>query len=155
MDCSLPGSSAHGIFQARILEWVAISFSRGSSQPRDWTQVSRIVSRCFYRLSHQGSPSLLLHLCKWSCTNWNETSGVSVYVHNQEQSFKIICSYKGAKKWLRKKIPKLWNKKPEMCRSITRSNTRNLLLHNIFFLLVSMVDKFSFTVFKEKLLLKT
>ena len=41
MDCSLPGSSAHGIFQARVLEWVAISFSRGSSQPRDRTQVSR------------------------------------------------------------------------------------------------------------------
>ena len=35
MDCSLPGSSVHGIFQARILEWVAISFSRRSSQPRD------------------------------------------------------------------------------------------------------------------------
>ena len=34
MDCSLPGSSVHGIFQARILEWVAISISRGSSQPR-------------------------------------------------------------------------------------------------------------------------
>ena len=39
MDCSLPGSSVHGISQARILEWVAISFSRGSSGPRDWTQV--------------------------------------------------------------------------------------------------------------------
>ena len=36
-----------GILQARILEWVAIPFSRGSSQPRDWTQVSRIVDRCF------------------------------------------------------------------------------------------------------------
>ena len=35
MDCSLPGFSVHGIFQARVLEWVAISFSRGSSQPRD------------------------------------------------------------------------------------------------------------------------
>ena len=35
MDCSLPGSSVHGILQARILEWVAIPFSRGSSQPRD------------------------------------------------------------------------------------------------------------------------
>ena len=45
-DCSLPGSSVHGIFQARILEWVAISFSRRSSQPRDWTQVSCIVGRC-------------------------------------------------------------------------------------------------------------
>ena len=47
MDCSLPGSSVHGIFQARVLEWVAISFSRRSSQPRDQTQVSCIVGRCF------------------------------------------------------------------------------------------------------------
>ena len=39
-DCSLPDSSVHGIFQARILEWVAIPLSRGSSQPRDWTRVS-------------------------------------------------------------------------------------------------------------------
>ena len=41
MDCSPPGSSVHGILQARILEWAAISFSRGSPQPRDWSQVSR------------------------------------------------------------------------------------------------------------------
>ena len=47
MDCSLPGSAAHGIFQARILEWAAISFSRGSSQPRDRTRVSCIADRCF------------------------------------------------------------------------------------------------------------
>ena len=39
MDCSLPGSSVHGILQARTLEWVAVPFSRGSSQPRDRTQV--------------------------------------------------------------------------------------------------------------------
>jgi len=47
MDCSLPGSSIHGIFQARVLEWVAISFSRGSSRPRDQTWASRIVGRRF------------------------------------------------------------------------------------------------------------
>ena len=47
MDCSLPGSSVHRIFQARILEWVAISFSRRSSRPRDQTQVSHIVGRHF------------------------------------------------------------------------------------------------------------
>ena len=47
MDCSLPRFSVHGIFQARIPEWVAISFSRGSSQPRDRTQVSCIVGRSF------------------------------------------------------------------------------------------------------------
>ena len=47
MDCSLPGSSLHGILQARVLEWVAISFSRGSSWPRDWTLVSCIPGRHF------------------------------------------------------------------------------------------------------------
>ena len=47
VDCSPPGSSVHGILQARILEWVAISFSRGSSWPRDRTQVSHIAGRCF------------------------------------------------------------------------------------------------------------
>ena len=47
MDCSLPGSSVHRIFQARVLDWVAIAFSRGSSPPRDRTQVSPIVGRCF------------------------------------------------------------------------------------------------------------
>ena len=47
MDCSLSGCSVHGILQSRILEWVAISFSRGSSQPRDRTQVSHIAGRCF------------------------------------------------------------------------------------------------------------
>ena len=43
MDSSPPGSSVHGILQAKILEWVAFLFSRGSSQPRDRTQVSRIA----------------------------------------------------------------------------------------------------------------
>ena len=47
MDCCLPGSSVHGILQARVLEGVAISFSRGSSQPRDRTRVSCIPGRCF------------------------------------------------------------------------------------------------------------
>ena len=41
----LPGSSVHGIFQARILEWVAISFSRGSSWSRDWTYFSHLAGR--------------------------------------------------------------------------------------------------------------
>ena len=44
MDCSPPGSSVHGILQARILEWVAIPFSRGSSWLRDWTWVSCIAA---------------------------------------------------------------------------------------------------------------
>ena len=48
MNCSPPGSSLHGIFRARILEWVAISFSRGFSQPRDQTWVSCIDRQILY-----------------------------------------------------------------------------------------------------------
>ena len=47
VDCSLPGSSVHGILQTRVLEWVAISFSRGSSQARDRIRVSHIGGRYF------------------------------------------------------------------------------------------------------------
>ena len=52
---SPPGSSVHGILQGRILEWVAISFSRESSRLRDQTQISHIADRCFYPLRHQGN----------------------------------------------------------------------------------------------------
>ena len=52
MDCSLPGSSIHGIFQEGILEWVAMSFSRRSCRPRDWTWVS--CRQTLYHLRHQG-----------------------------------------------------------------------------------------------------
>ena len=47
MDCSLPGSSVHGISQAKILEWVAVSFSRGSSEPRDWTPFPALAGGFF------------------------------------------------------------------------------------------------------------
>ena len=59
MDCSLPDSSVYGIFQARVLEWVAISFSRGSSQPRDLTQVFSLQANSL-PLSHLGSPLSVL-----------------------------------------------------------------------------------------------
>ena len=58
MDCSLPGSSLHGILQARVLEWVAIAFSRGSSWPRDWTQVSRIPGRGFNLWATREAPKV-------------------------------------------------------------------------------------------------
>ena len=60
MDCCPPGSSVHGIFQATVLEWVAISFSRGSSWPRDRTRVSCIASRCFTVWAKPLSHSLFL-----------------------------------------------------------------------------------------------
>ena len=47
MDCSLSGPSLHGIFQAKVLEWIAISFSRGSCWPRNWTWLSRVAGRWF------------------------------------------------------------------------------------------------------------
>ena len=58
MDYSLPGSSIHRIFQARVLEWVAISFYRGSSQSRDWTWVSHIAGRRFTIWAAREAPYL-------------------------------------------------------------------------------------------------
>ena len=64
MDCNLPGSSVHGLLQARLLEWVAISFSGGSSQPRNRTQVS-CTAGSLYQLSYKGSPKE-----GWVPKNW-------------------------------------------------------------------------------------
>ena len=55
MNYSPPGSSVHGIFQARILEWVAVSFSRGSSQPRDRTCISHIAGSSRFRVTTKNS----------------------------------------------------------------------------------------------------
>ena len=70
MDCTVPGSSVHGIFQARVLEWVAVSFSRGSSPPRDRIQVFHIVGRRFfsfkeplYRSPGEGNSTPLQYSC--------------------------------------------------------------------------------------------
>ena len=61
MDCSLPGSSVHVILQARILEWGAISLSRGSSRPRDWT-----LGSCIGRwiLCHWATWEIQVFLCQ-------------------------------------------------------------------------------------------
>ena len=56
MDCSPPGSSVHGIHQARILEWVAMPYSRGSSPPRELNPGLSHCRQIVYHLSHQGSP---------------------------------------------------------------------------------------------------
>ena len=88
MDRSLPGFSVHGILQARILEWVAISFSRGSSWPRDRTQVS-----C---LSHSG---ILLSHKKWNniiCSNMDMMRDYHAKWRNQKEKDKyhmisLVC----------------------------------------------------------------
>ena len=63
MDCSLPGSSVHGILQARILQWVAISFPRGSSQSRKWIQVFCIAGRFFTDWATREAHSILWPFC--------------------------------------------------------------------------------------------
>ena len=83
-DCSLPDSSVRGILQARILEWIAISFSRGSSWPRDWTQVSRIAGRhftdwpwIFYRIKmfSQDQAQYRAGLSKYLLNDWTNPFG--------------------------------------------------------------------------------
>ena len=58
MNCNLSGSSVHEIFQARVLEWIAISFSRGSSRPRNRTRVSRIAGRHLTIWATREAPSV-------------------------------------------------------------------------------------------------
>ena len=62
MDCSPPGSSVHEILQARILEWVAVPSSKGSCQPRDWTQVSCTAGRFFTK--PPGKPYMCTARCQ-------------------------------------------------------------------------------------------
>ena len=85
MDCSPPGSSVHGISQARILEWVATPFSRESSWPRDPTQVSCIAVRFFYHLSHQGRYFNFLIVCLISYqTQWLQEEHLLCAVYNHK-----------------------------------------------------------------------
>ena len=80
MDFSPPGSSVHGILQARILEWVAISFSRRSSQPRDRTWVSCITGRCFTNCATREYLRDKEEMEKDAEENWSE-----VYEENPER----------------------------------------------------------------------
>ena len=82
MDCSLLCSSIHQIFQARILGWVAISFSSGSSQPGDWTWVSCFVGRFFINWATTGS---IRELNRWK----NE---VTVCCAKLLQSCRTVCN---------------------------------------------------------------
>ena len=66
MDCSLSGSSVHGISQARVLEWIAISFSRGSSRPTDQTRASPHCRQMLDHLSQQGSPAFTFSSVQFS-----------------------------------------------------------------------------------------
>ena len=67
VDCTVSGASVHGILQARILEWVAVPFSRGSSQPRDGTQVSCIAGGFFTLWTTKKKESEVAQSCLTLC----------------------------------------------------------------------------------------
>ena len=81
MDCSLPGSSAHGILQARILQWVAIPYSGVCSQPRDRTQVSHFGGR-FFTLCATREAMLSIHI-----------DIILFYIYMVFLFAEVICSY--------------------------------------------------------------
>ena len=94
-DCSPPSSSVHGILQARILEWVVIPFSRGSSQPRDRTQVSSISGRFFTIWATREAQSLLTCMLSYSVQPYGL------------QPAKLLCPWDlpGRKYWSRLPFP--------------------------------------------------
>ena len=69
-DWSPPGFSVHRIFQAKIVEWVAVSYSRASSRPRDWTCVSCVGREILYHWAHSESESEVAQLCLTLCDPW-------------------------------------------------------------------------------------
>ena len=100
MDCSPPGSSVHGMSQARILEWVAFSFSRGSFQPRDQTQVS-CVAGGFFTSDICAVLWVVAQLCPILCDSMDDSPpGSSVHRIFQARilkwvaiSFSRVCVY--------------------------------------------------------------
>ena len=78
MGCNAPGSSVHGILQARILEWVAIPFSRGITPTQGWNPGLLHRRQILYCLSHQGS--LYIFICRMGVTGHFRGGGCVVWV---------------------------------------------------------------------------
>ena len=101
MDCSPPGSTVQWIFQARILQWVAISFSRGSSQPRDPTCISCInmwilyhwatteTLICIFSSIQFSSFQLLSHVWLFA-TPWTTAHQASPFITNSQSLLKLM-----------------------------------------------------------------
>ena len=100
MDCSPPGSCLHGILQARILEWVAIPFSRGSSWPRDRTQVSCIAGG-FFTVWATGES--WRHYTKWNKSEKDQYPMISlicgILTKQINQPAKLIDTENRAEEW--------------------------------------------------------
>ena len=116
MDCSLPGFSARGILQAGILEWVAMPFSRGSSQPRDQTQVSCTADRFFTSWATREAPvnciMNVFFLPEWSYPRHNLKTVVShLFFAFVLIFFSIHLRYGGSvAEWCVDNSPSLWCK---------------------------------------------
>ena len=104
MDCSPQGSSVHGTLQERILAWVAIPFSRGSSRPKDQTG-SPVLQAFLYHLSHQGFHSYLLQIPQNTAAvkqsrKKNDIRGENIYnlethitlVIRSERTVELVCT---------------------------------------------------------------
>ena len=95
MDYSLPGSSVHGIFQAIVLEWIVISFSRGSSRPRDRSRVSRIVQfssvQSLSRVQLFATPWIAAHQASLSITNSRNSPRLTSIESVVPSSHLILC----------------------------------------------------------------
>ena len=88
MDCSLPGSSDHELSQTRVLESVAISYSRGSSRPRDWIHApaSPKLTGRFFTTEQLGSPMINTYI-------------FLIYIYENMNQFSKICKYSHYKFW--------------------------------------------------------
>ena len=80
LDCTLPSSSVPEILQARMLEWVAILFSRGSSQPRDLTPSLLHCRQILYHLSHQRSPTMDMRPLLWTLSSSEKNKDSSLLI---------------------------------------------------------------------------
>ena len=107
MGCSPPGSSAHGVLQARILEWVAVPFSRGSSQPRDRTHVclhfSALVGRFFTTSTTWEAPYVCVCVCVCVCVYdhvfiiywWALRLPLHIFLSLKYSWFTMLCYFYG------------------------------------------------------------
>ena len=122
MDCSPPASSVHGILQTRILEWVAIPFSRGSFQPRDWTIIFIYVCVCVYifrfqlKFYFQESYPELLVIHKWPSQPSQTCLLFCLFCKNSVISGFILsptmlaaCSGRGEVSYVYRTTNQLWN----------------------------------------------
>ena len=91
MDCSLPGSSVHGILQGRIVEWVTVPFSRESSRPRDQTHVSRIVDRFFPVWATREALRILCIKCKTQVVLLSCLRRAVTMHEVREASCRVLC----------------------------------------------------------------